>query len=174
MRRHLKHYAAPDFLLIDEVGCLSYTNQHTGLLFELISRRDEYNSTVITTNRRLKEWYEVSRKAAGVLSLIDRLVHGCEIVAMEGESYRPKRRRRVRRRMRQAVPLRPAKLKHHYTAQAGVGTAITRIRQPFHHVADQISLDRRPSLGRCARGHYRLGADTSVSLPFISLKWKLA
>jgi DNA replication protein DnaC len=39
LRRRLKHYAAPDLLLIDEVGYLSYSNRHADLLFELISRR---------------------------------------------------------------------------------------------------------------------------------------
>ena len=60
------------------------------LLFELISRRYEHKSTVITTNRAFKEWYEVFPNAACVVSLIDRLVHRCEIVAIEGESYRLK------------------------------------------------------------------------------------
>jgi DNA replication protein DnaC len=90
LRRRLKHYAAPDLLLIDEVGYLSYSNRHADLLFELISRRYEHKSTVITTNRSFKEWHEVFPNAACVVSLIDRLVHRCEIVAIEGESYRLK------------------------------------------------------------------------------------
>ena len=90
LRRRLKHYAAPGLLLIDEVGYLSYSNRHADLLFELISRRYEHKSTVITTNRSFKEWHEVFPNAACVVSLIDRLVHRCEIVAIEGESYRLK------------------------------------------------------------------------------------
>jgi hypothetical protein len=90
LRRRLKHYAAPDLLLIDEVGYLSYSNRHADLLFELISRRYEHKSTVITTNRAFKEWHEVFPNAACVVSLIDRLVHRCEIVAIEGASYRLK------------------------------------------------------------------------------------
>jgi hypothetical protein len=90
LRRRLKHYAAPDLLLIDEVGYLSYSNRHADLLFELISRRYEQKSTVITTNRAFKEWHEVFPNAACVVSLIDRLVHRCEIVVIEGESYRLK------------------------------------------------------------------------------------
>jgi DNA replication protein DnaC len=60
------------------------------LLFELISRRYEHKNTVITTNRAFKERHEVFPNAACVVSLIDRLVHRCEIVAIEGESYRLK------------------------------------------------------------------------------------
>lgn len=77
LRRRLKHYAAPDLLLIDEVGYLSYSNRHADLLFELI-------------NRAFKEWHEVFPNAACVVSLIDRLVHRCDVVAIEGESYRLK------------------------------------------------------------------------------------
>ena len=76
--------------LIDEVGYLSYSNRHADLLFELISRRYEHKSTVITTNRAFKEWSEVFPNAACTVSLIDRLVHRCEVVAIEGESYRLK------------------------------------------------------------------------------------
>jgi DNA replication protein DnaC len=90
LRRRLKHYAAPDLLLVDEVGYLSYPNRHVDLLFELISRRHEQKSPVITTNRAFKEWYEVFSNAACVVSLIDRLVHRCEIVPIEGETYRLK------------------------------------------------------------------------------------
>ncbi len=90
LRRRLKHYVAPDLLLVDEVGYLSYSNRHADLLFELISRRYEHKSTVITTNRSFKEWHEVFPNAACVVSLIDRLVHRCEMVAIEGDSYRLK------------------------------------------------------------------------------------
>jgi DNA replication protein DnaC len=90
LRRRLKHYAAPDLLLVDEVGYLSYSNRHVDLLFELISRRHEQKSPVITINRAFKEWYEVFSNAACVVSLIYRLVHRCEIVPIEGESYRLK------------------------------------------------------------------------------------
>ena len=58
------------------------------LLFELISRRYEHKSTVITTNRAFKEWHEVFPNAVCVVSLIDRLEHRCEIMAIEGELYR--------------------------------------------------------------------------------------
>jgi DNA replication protein DnaC len=51
LRRRLRHYAAPTLLGIDEVGYLSYGNRHADLLFELISRRYEHKSTLVTTNR---------------------------------------------------------------------------------------------------------------------------
>ena len=56
----------------------------------MISRRYQAKSTIITTNRAFKEWHEVFPNAACVVSLIDRLVHRCEIVMLQGESYRLK------------------------------------------------------------------------------------
>jgi DNA replication protein DnaC len=90
LRRRLRHYAQPDLLIIDEVGYLSYGNRHADLLFELINRRYENNSTLVTTNRTFSEWREIFPSAACVVSLIDRLIHNAEIISIEGESYRLK------------------------------------------------------------------------------------
>ena len=93
LRRRLRHYAAPDLLVIDEVGYLSYSNRHADLLFELISRRYESKSTLVTTNRPFAEWSEVFPNAACVVSLVDRLVHNAEVISIEGDSYRLKEAR---------------------------------------------------------------------------------
>jgi DNA replication protein DnaC len=103
LRRRLRHYAAPDLLVIDEVGYLSYGNRHADLLFELVSRRYQTKSTLLTTNRAFAEWSEVFPNAACVVSLVDRLIHNAEVIAIEGESYRLKEAReraeqRARRR----------------------------------------------------------------------------
>ena len=90
LRRRLKHYSKPKLLIIDEVGYLSYSNRHADLLFEIINRRYEQSSTIITTNRPFSEWNEVFPNAACVVSLVDRLVHHSEIIAIEGKSYRMK------------------------------------------------------------------------------------
>jgi DNA replication protein DnaC len=60
------------------------------MMFQLISRRYQKKSTMVTTNRSFKEWNEVFPNAACVVSLVDRLVHNAEIIAIEGESYRLK------------------------------------------------------------------------------------
>lgn len=90
LRRRLRHYARPRLLVIDEVGYLSYSNRHADLLFELVSRRYEHASTLITTNRPFGEWNEVFPNAACVVSLVDRLIHHAEILRLEGKSYRLK------------------------------------------------------------------------------------
>jgi DNA replication protein DnaC len=90
LQRRLRFYAAPELLIIDEVGYLSYGNRHADLLFEVINSRYEQKSTMLTTNRPFSEWGEVFPGAACVVSLIDRLVHNAEIVVIEAESYRLK------------------------------------------------------------------------------------
>ena len=90
LRRRLKYYARPQLLVIDEIGYLSYSNRHADLLFEIINRRYEKVSTVVTTNRPFGEWNDVFPNASCVVSLIDRLVHHSQIISIEGDSYRMK------------------------------------------------------------------------------------
>jgi len=90
LRRRLRQYAQPRLLVIDEVGYLSYSNRHADLLFEIVSRRYQEKSTLITTNRPFSEWGEVFPNASCVVSLVDRLVHNAEIIPIEAESYRLK------------------------------------------------------------------------------------
>ena len=90
LARRLRRYLRPTVLAIDEVGYLSYGNRHADLLFELVSRRYQARSTLVTTNRPFAEWGEVFPNAACVVSLIDRLIHNAEVIAIEGASYRLK------------------------------------------------------------------------------------
>ena len=90
LRSRLRHYARPSLLAIDEVGYLSYSSRYADLLFELISRRHEQKSTLLTTNKSFAEWNEVFPNAACVVALVDRLVHHAEIVGIKGQSYRQK------------------------------------------------------------------------------------
>lgn len=90
LKRKLRYYINPKLLVIDEVGYLSYSNRYADLLFEIISRRYQKSSTIVTTNKPFAEWNDIFPNAACVVSLIDRLVHHSEIIDIEGESYRLK------------------------------------------------------------------------------------
>ncbi len=113
LRRRLALYARPRLLLIDEIGYLSYSNRHADLLFEIVSRRYQEKSTLVTTNRPFAEWGEVFPNAACVVSLVDRLVHNAEIVQIEGESYRLKeaKERSAKRRKQRAARKRKSRTK---------------------------------------------------------------
>jgi len=88
LERRLRYYTQPQVLAIDEVGYLSYDNRAADLLFQIVSRRYERRSIVLTTNLSFSEWNTVFPNAACATALIDRLTHHAEIVTMTGESYR--------------------------------------------------------------------------------------
>jgi DNA replication protein DnaC len=88
LERRLRYYTQPGVLAIDEVGYLSYDNHAADLLFQIVSRRYERRSIVLTTNLAFSEWNTVFPNAACATALIDRLTHHAEIVTMTGESYR--------------------------------------------------------------------------------------
>ena len=88
--RRLRHYVGPQLLVIDEVGYLATSSEHADLLFDVVTRRYQERSIVLTTNKPFQDWNSVFPSAACVVTLIDRLVHKSEIVTIEGESYRLK------------------------------------------------------------------------------------
>jgi DNA replication protein DnaC len=87
-QRRLARYARPRLLVIDELGYLSYDNRHADLLYEVVSRRYLKKSILLTTNKPFAEWNEVFPSATSVVTLVDRLVHRCEVVTIDAESYR--------------------------------------------------------------------------------------
>lgn len=90
LHRRFRRYCNPRLLVVDEAGYLSYDNRYADLLFEIVTRRYERNSLIVTTNKPFAEWGEIFPNAACVVTLVDRLVHRSEIVPIEGDSYRLK------------------------------------------------------------------------------------
>lgn len=90
LQRRLRTLCRPQFLVIDEVGYLAYDNRHADLLFEVVSRRYQEKSILVTTNKAFSEWNQVFPNAGCVVTLIDRLIHRSEILDIDGESYRKK------------------------------------------------------------------------------------
>jgi DNA replication protein DnaC len=88
LERRLRHYARPALLVIDEIGYLSYDSRNADLLFQVVSRRYENKSIVLTTNLAFAEWPTVFPNATSATALIDRLVHHADVIALEGDSYR--------------------------------------------------------------------------------------
>jgi DNA replication protein DnaC len=89
-KRRLRHYCSPQLLVVDEVGYLSYDTRYADLLFEVVSQRYLLRPLLITTNKVFGEWGEVFPNASCVVSLIDRLLHRSEVIAIDAESYRLK------------------------------------------------------------------------------------
>jgi DNA replication protein DnaC len=88
LRRKLSYYARPALLAIDEVGYLSYDTAAADLLYEVVNRRYERRSILMTTNKAFKDWNTVFPNATSIATLLDRLTHHADITLMEGQSYR--------------------------------------------------------------------------------------
>lgn len=88
LERRLRYWSSIKLLLIDEIGYLSYDNRNADLLFQVVSRRYENKSLVLTTNLPFKRWSTIFPNAACTTALIDRIVHHAEIIAITGDSYR--------------------------------------------------------------------------------------
>jgi DNA replication protein DnaC len=86
--RKLRSYANVGLLCIDEVGYLSCDDKAADLLYEVINRRYERKSVMVTTNRPFKEWNEVFPNATCIATLLDRLLHHADVTVIEGDSYR--------------------------------------------------------------------------------------
>ena len=83
------YYATRGLLVIDEIGYLSYDARDADLLFQVVSRRYERQSLVLTTNLAVLATGRPSSPTPPAPSpLIDRVVHHAEIITIEGESYR--------------------------------------------------------------------------------------
>lgn len=87
-RSKLRTYTNIGVLCIDEVGYLSFDDKAADLLYEVVNRRYERKSVILTTNRPFKEWNEVFPNATCIVTLLDRLLHHADITVIEGESYR--------------------------------------------------------------------------------------
>jgi len=87
-KRKLRTYGNTGLLCVDEVGYLSYDDNAADLLYEVINRRYEHRSVIVTTNRGFKDWNEVFPNASCIVTLVDRLTHHADVTKIEGKSYR--------------------------------------------------------------------------------------
>jgi DNA replication protein DnaC len=90
LERRLRKYTTPSLLILDEIGYLPCSRQSADLLYNIISRRHEARSLVLTTNLPFKQWSTVFPGAACVSALIDRFVQHCHIVDIDADSWRQK------------------------------------------------------------------------------------
>jgi DNA replication protein DnaC len=86
--RRLHHYAKVGLLVVDELGFLAFDNRNADLIFQVVSRRYEKKSLVLTTNLAFAEWHTVFPSATCATALVERVVHHADIVKIDGKSYR--------------------------------------------------------------------------------------
>lgn len=90
LERRLRRYTTVDLLVLDELGYLPCDGRSADLLYNIISRRHEQRSTVITTNLAYKQWGTVFPGAACVAALVDRFAQHCHAIEIDADSWRNK------------------------------------------------------------------------------------
>jgi len=89
----LKTFAKYRVLIIDEIGYLPMDIQGANLFFQLIARRYERNTTILTSNKMFSQWNEVFSDLTIASAILDRVLHHCTVINIKGESYRLKERK---------------------------------------------------------------------------------
>ena len=94
LEERLGFFAKPKLLIIDELGYLPFEPNAAHLFFQLVSRRYERGSMLITSNRSVGEWGTVFGDAVVATAILDRLLHHSHVITIRGDSYRLREKRR--------------------------------------------------------------------------------
>ena len=90
LERRMRFYAHLSLLILDEVGYLEVDKEGAALVFQLVSRRYERRSTIVTTNVGIGAWAKVFGDPVTASAIADRLCHHCTVIRITGRSYRTK------------------------------------------------------------------------------------
>ncbi|SEI21091.1 IstB-like ATP binding protein [Rhizobium tibeticum] len=92
--KQLTILSRPKLLIIDELGYLPFEANAAHLFFQLVSRRYEKGSILITSNRSVGEWGSVFGDPVVATAILDRLLHHSTVITIRGDSYRLREKRR--------------------------------------------------------------------------------
>ncbi|MGH3499522.1 MAG: IS21-like element helper ATPase IstB [Nocardioidaceae bacterium] len=92
LTRQLRVYLRPALLVIDEIGYLPLDRADANLLFQIISRRYEKGSIILTSNKAFSEWGQLFDDEVLATAILDRLLHHCDVISINGPSWRLKDR----------------------------------------------------------------------------------
>ncbi|HEV2079451.1 MAG TPA: ATP-binding protein [Allosphingosinicella sp.] len=95
LQQRLKVLTHPSLLVVDEIGYLPISRTGAMLFFQLMTRRYERASTVLTSNKGFEEWGLIFGDEVMAAALIDRLLHHCHVVSIRGNSYRLRHQREL-------------------------------------------------------------------------------
>ncbi|ERI05695.1 IS21-like element helper ATPase IstB [Aneurinibacillus aneurinilyticus] len=93
LERKIRTFMKPRILIIDEMGYLRLNTSSAHYLFQVISRRYERGSIILTSNKSFGEWGEILGDSVIATAILDRLLHHSRIFNLKGESYRLRERR---------------------------------------------------------------------------------
>lgn len=90
----IARYLKPDLLIIDDFGMKQLPKRSGEFLFEIVMRRYETRSTIMTTNRPVEDWGKLLGDIPTATAILDRFLHHAEIISVTGDSYRLRNRQR--------------------------------------------------------------------------------
>lgn len=93
--RMMNRYLKPDLVIIDDFGMKQLPKRSGEFLFEIVMRRYETRSTIMTTNRPVEDWGKLLGDVATATAILDRFLHHAEIINFAGDSYRLRQRKRT-------------------------------------------------------------------------------
>lgn len=88
--KFLRHYAKPTVLIVDELGYAPFDSVSAQILFQVVSKRYERGSIILTSNKSYSEWGDMLGSSVLATAILDRLLHHSSVFNMRGESYRLK------------------------------------------------------------------------------------
>jgi DNA replication protein DnaC len=94
LEKKLRDLMKYKLLIIDEIGYLPFDEEGAHCLFQLISRRYEKSSTILTSNKSYGEWGEIFKDHVIAAAVLDRILHHSTTINIKGESYRLKERKK--------------------------------------------------------------------------------
>lgn len=103
LAERIKTYSKYKVLIIDEIGYLPMDIQGANLFFQLIAKRYEKNTTILTSNKPFSAWNEVFSDITIASAILDRVLHHCTVINIKGESYRLKERKEFMKQKKQVV-----------------------------------------------------------------------
>jgi DNA replication protein DnaC len=89
----LARYLKPDLLIVDDMGMKQLPRRSGEVLFEIVMRRYETRSTVMTSNRPLEDWGKLIGDVPSATAILDRFLHHAEVLSFSGKSYRLRKQR---------------------------------------------------------------------------------
>ena len=95
LQAKLTQFAKPKLLIIDELGYLPLEKRSAHLFYQLVQRRDEKSSTLLTTNQMVTQWGQVFGDEMTAAAILDRLLHMSHALVIQGDSYRLRSKRKA-------------------------------------------------------------------------------
>jgi DNA replication protein DnaC len=99
----MRFWNGPQLLIIDELGYLPLPGEAASHLFQVVSRRYEHGSIVLTTNRGIADWGAIFDDTTVAAAILDRLLHHATVLSITGDSYRMRRHRDAIQALRPAL-----------------------------------------------------------------------